>query len=52
MAVAQNGGRLRITSEGDAVSQTAPTVELDPRDVPGWAATPYETLFTLAREDT
>ncbi len=33
------------------MSQTAPTVELDPNDAAGWASVPFETLFTLSSED-
>jgi hypothetical protein len=32
------------------VSHPGSTVELDPTDVGGWAATPFETLFALDRE--
>jgi hypothetical protein len=34
------------------VSQTVPTVELDPNDVAGWPAQPFETLFSLTRAET
>jgi hypothetical protein len=34
------------------VSQTVPSVQLDPSDVAGWTAVPFETLFSLGREET
>lgn len=34
------------------MSQTVSTVELDPNDVPAWAAVPFETLFSLSRAQT
>jgi hypothetical protein len=34
------------------LSQAESTVQLDPTDVPAWAAIPFETLFTLPREAT
>lgn len=34
------------------MSQVESTVQLDPNDVPSWAATPFETLFALPRELT